>query len=1393
MTKLKNQLKLLCLLLILISTKHKLNANNAFNSNTNGFIENKGQILNQNNEINNTVKYFLPIKNLNVSLKKNGFSYDTYNNAEITEYDIKKSNQSSSIKFHRIDIEFLNANPFARIIPQEEISATIYANIKESNNATTISLKQFSKIVYKNIYPNIDVEFISSTKNNKRVEYNFILYPGAKISDIKLKYTGALNSELINNEIKLELAHGTLIESIPLSYWANNNTPEKINYKILSKSNSELTIGFVGKTNTVNSKFIIDPTPNLSWATFYGGAGNDEEHNTGYGGDMVIDNAGNVIIVGHTNSVNFISTTGAYQTSLSGNYDIYIAKFTSSGILLWSTYYGGPDFEASTVSVDIDVSDNIFIAGLTTSTSGISTSGVQQPTFSCLGACNASYIAKFNSSGSIIWGRYFYGNLEAEIISDLDVDYQGNVLVCGWTQSSSGITTPGTFQSSFTFIFGAQVGFVCKFNGLNGNKIAGTYLSNCISKEITSDASGNIIVASTYQYAINGWSSTPHLNPNLITAGAPQTAFSGGQDIVVTKFNSTCSSLLWGTFYGGGMGSTNGNFYHEYVGDIGVDKNGNIYMCGGTETPGTAPNNLTTAGCHQAQYGNKGDGYLVKYSPSGAMLWATYYGGSERDYVESLALDNCGNIFIGGETASLNNISTANAYQSTPVANSFFGGGSWNVFIAKFNSSGVRQWGTYYGGSQVEKIKKVAIDRDGRIFVKGIAFDNTLPVTAGAYQTTHRGAIDAFVACFMDTATKPVLSISTPSVCPNNSATISVTGGSLNGAKKWYLYTSGCGITLLDSGNTFTVNPNTTTTYHVRGEGDCILPGKCDSIKLTRLSLPIITITGTNSICNGSSAQLTATGGFSYIWSNGATNQAITINPTTSTNYSVTGYDANGCSNIGTTSLTVNPLPTITTSDTTHICSGSTANLWAQGALAYNWTPAIGLNNNTSSQVLVNTNSSATYTVTGTDANGCSNTGVVNVIVNSLPAVNINPNPLTICTGASATLTASGATTYNWMPLNATTSTITISPATATTYSVIGTDNNGCSNIATTTVTLAAPLGVVIPTVNALCNGGQASLSANASGGTGVYTYNWQPGNAFTAGYTINPTSTTNYTVIISDNCSTPATAQITVTVNPLPTPSFTADKTNGCAKLCVTFTDNTPNTTTRTWNFGNGITNTQNSSTFCYNTAGPYSVSLTVTDNNGCSNSVTNNNYITVYPQPTANFLSSPVSTTITDPLIYFTDKSSLATVWNWHFGDEANSTSNTQHPSFTYNDTGNYNVRLIVTNEFGCTDTAYDVITIKQDYLLYIPNTFTPNNDGMNEIFLPVISGVEENNFELIIYDRWGTQIFKTNNPNQGWDGRANGGSEIAQQDVYVWKLSTTDIFRKKHQYNGHVNLIR
>ncbi len=570
---------------------------------------------------------------------------------------------------------------------------------------------------------------------------------------------------------------------------------------------------------------------------------------------------------------------------------------------------------------------------------------------------------------------------------------------------------------------------------------------------------------------------------------------------------------------------------------------------------------------------------------------------------------------------------------------------------------------------------------------------------------------------------------------------------------------------------------------------------------------PALTFTATFtpvSCFAGTDGTTTATAGgglgaYSYAWSPSGGTAATEINLAAGV-YSCIVTDGNGCSASATTTVTEPSAITSTSSFTQATCNASNGSATVvpsggSGAFTYAWSPSGGTTA-TASNI-----AAGAYTCLITDANGCTLTVSVTVQNANAPTVTIGVPTMVSCfagTNGSATASSTGGTgpfSYLWSNADADSIAGNIG---AGTYTVTVTDVNGCTSSATVLITEPSLLNVQASATPAtVCEGSPVTLSANAGGGTPTYTYGWLPGPLVGATQNITPTATTTYVVTVSDANGCTVSAPVVVTVNAMPVAILSANNTSGCAPLCVNFTDASTLTsgtiTSWSWDFGDQTTSTQQNPSHCYTTAGSHDVILTVTTASGCTQTITMANYITVYSVPVAAFGAGPLPTTILNPNITFTDLSFNANSWLWSFGDLTNSSSTDQNPTFTYPDPTCYMVILEVTSFDGCIDTASQEVCIDPDVSIYVPNTFTPDENGTNELFIPVTVGINPEKFEMWIFDRWGNVIFYTDDINEGWDGRVIGSSEICQQDTYVWKISVKDMLDKKHELLGHVNLIK
>ncbi|PKP47583.1 MAG: hypothetical protein CVT95_05485 [Bacteroidetes bacterium HGW-Bacteroidetes-12] len=410
---------------------------------------------------------------------------------------------------------------------------------------------------------------------------------------------------------------------------------------------------------------------------------------------------------------------------------------------------------------------------------------------------------------------------------------------------------------------------------------------------------------------------------------------------------------------------------------------------------------------------------------------------------------------------------------------------------------------------------------------------------------------------------------------------------------------------------------------------------------------------------------------------------------------------------------------------------------------------------------------------------GCDSILRTTVIINPLPQYNDN---LGICFGDSALLGGS----YQTAPG------VYIDTLFNASYL-------GCDSIIFTTLSVKPSIATTTNTTNdSVCPNEQTIIYTSPSlGNGGPYTYQWSNGSTDSS-TTVSPSITTTYTVIINDGCSTPITDSITIYVRPIPDVSFTANKFEACEEPITTFEFyNTTGSTSysASWYFSDGTTLNGDTVSHSFLTAGTYDVILTVTTSpqtGSCSNSHTELAYITIHPNPIADFTINPNPVTMFNTTTFINDISSTNIVdWHWNIGGLDSSNASSFSYSFPSEDTGSYLINLIVTDNNGCKDTTYRYLVVKGEFGLYVPNAFTPDFDNLNDGFTPNGFGISEDDYLFMIFDRWGELIFQTKEKFKPWNGTYK--NTPVKNDVYIWKLNFKDINGEKHNAIGKLTLIR
>ncbi|MEI7801982.1 MAG: PKD domain-containing protein, partial [Bacteroidota bacterium] len=449
------------------------------------------------------------------------------------------------------------------------------------------------------------------------------------------------------------------------------------------------------------------------------------------------------------------------------------------------------------------------------------------------------------------------------------------------------------------------------------------------------------------------------------------------------------------------------------------------------------------------------------------------------------------------------------------------------------------------------------------------------------------------------------ISAVTDSVCVGHTTTLTAIGGNN------YTWSPTLGLSA-STGSTVTAHPTSNTTYTVSVSNTAGCTGQA-SIPIALIPNPGIAVSS-QAICAGQSATLNVLGANTYQWSNGSTGGAITVSPVANTSYTVIGF-VGACTDTATGIVIVSPLPILNATSSGNICLNGTVTLNANGATNYTWTPSVGFSSSSGSTIVGSPTSNATYTVTGTDLNGCTALTTVNVVVHNPPVIVASASPSILCVGSSTMLTASGTQNYYWSPstgLAATTgNSILAFPPASTTYTVIGIDTFGCADTVAVPVTISPGPTLNISASNStICFGANANLNA-----TGANTYSWSPSTGLNvstgATVTASPAVSTTYFVTAMDSLGCVANAISTVTVNPLPVMTSSATGLicgNGSAQLTATGAN------TYAWSPSTGLSaTTGNNISATISSTTTYTV--TGTNLNGCTanSSVT----VTVHPIP--------------------------------------------------------------------------------------------------------------------------------------------------------------------------------
>ena len=671
-----------------------------------------------------------------------------------------------------------------------------------------------------------------------------------------------------------------------------------------------------------------------------------------------------------------------------------------------------------------------------------------------------------------------------------------------------------------------------------------------------------------------------------------------------------------------------------------------------------------------------------------------------------------------------------------------------------------------------------------------------LAVTVNPTVTTTYNLIGEQATCTGTTAITvtvvplPVITIalSSPTLCMNNfnnsQNTVTVTA---SGATS-YNWTGFSG--LLNShfaGSAITV---TSALQQPIGSGTVIgTSATCTNIATFTVGAipnPIISVSSPT-MCFGTSATLTANGATDYFWSppanlSATTGSVVIANPNLTTVYSVFGSSATCNSTTQTGTVGVVPLPVLNVSPLTPtICYGNNTVLNVNGATSYTWEPANSLDNPFNSVVVASPTITTNYTVTGSAAT-CTSSTIRQVQVIPLPNLQAFIEPAAICEGDKTTINAIGATSYSWSPSfglsNPNSNFVVANPTVTTLYTLSGSNGTCRDSITVLISVLQKPVLNLSISEPKICYGTNTSIFAS-----GAQSYSWSPAGTLNfmtnSAAVASPSTTTNYTIIgmnVTGSVTCVMTQEIMVEVVPTVTPNISNSVTI-CAGESTKLTAGGSNT--YLWLPPSSLSN----STIPNPVATPMSTTIytvNVSDFGFCGATATV--LVRVNPTPTVSAGADAVFNT--DEPMFIEAKGTGTISWIQGTGIQCKDCPLTQ---IVTKASGCYVAQTV--NQFGCRAIDEVCVEITNDYNIYIPNIFTPNYDGMNDVFKVHGTGILE--MQLTIFNRWGEELYTTTDPDKGWNGFYNG--ELSKNDVYAYLVTFKTMSGKIHTRTGHVTLMK
>jgi hypothetical protein len=713
------------------------------------FVENKGQIKDEQHHIRRDVDFKVAL----------GDGLNAFIGAGFVQYQFYKASGPNEYSTYKMVYTLQHAK---RHIPaQKEGALNTITRYYAGNKLEELSA--YRKVYYRNIYEGIDwVLYIKEGADGKNhLEYDFIVHEGANLNDIQFVCKGASDMQLqTGGSICYANPLGAIEEQKPMAYELESGKPVAARFYVQQNKGSFSCEDYKGT-------LVIDPT--LDWSSYYGGTGDDIANS------ICTDAQYNIYVCGKSNSLSNIATVGSFQATIAGGYDAFIACFNSGGVRQWASYLGGAGDDVAN-SIVYNGAGAIYIAGSTSSSVGVSTVGSHQNSYgggtdaflakfntagarlwstyyggsnedqatavACKGSVvylagftksttqivyNTSYqdtlsggydgfIARFTPTGNVLWGTYYGGTNDDEILG-LSCDSNQRLYATGYS-FSNGMASNASYQDTLAGVSDALL--LC-FDS-SGTRAWASYYGGS-----NADAANAIYCDTAMNIYVGGYT---YSSMGIASSGVYQTTLGGNSDAFIAQFN-TAGAMQWGTYYGGYSNDACNSIYSNGA--------GKVYVCGTT----ASSSGIAISGNYQNTYGGgTADAMLAVFSNTGQRTWASYFGGSNADVAKGICIDAAQNMFMCGATSSNNQVYTANAYQYT------YGGGAEDGFITKFKvDTLVAMSMPFYdtikcaGSSFLYSYQTVATFMPTNVFTAQLSDSNGSFINA-----VHIGAVSATVA-----------------------------------------------------------------------------------------------------------------------------------------------------------------------------------------------------------------------------------------------------------------------------------------------------------------------------------------------------------------------------------------------------------------------------------------------------------------------------------------------------------------------------------------------------------------------------------------------------------------------------------------------------------------------